>query len=484
VRKKKPVILENVLVEDYAAEGKSLAKVDGKVVFIENTVPGDVVDVFLFKNKKDWAEGWPLHFKDYAPQRVQPFCGHFGTCGGCQWQMLPYERQLFYKQKQVADNLRRIAKIPLPEIMPIIGCEETTHYRNKLEYTFAAKKFIPDNVFKNMKAQGLDTEAAMLQEVGGFHAKGVFDKVVEIDTCHLQTEPTNLMRKSVAAFVKELGLPFYDIKLHKGWLRNMQVRIASTGEIMVNIILGYEKENERKALLDHLLKTFPEITTLLYTINPKFNDSLNDLEPVAYYGKGFIMERLSTGLGGEDFQFKISPKSFFQTNTKQGEKLYQVTRDFAELNGTQNVYDLYCGTGSIGIFVSRQAKQVIGVEVIGDAIKDAKENALLNNINHASFYCGDVIKICDDAFFAEHGKPDVIITDPPRAGMHEKLVSKLLEIAAPLIVYVSCNPATQARDLALLAEKYTVEKIQPVDMFPHTHHIENVVQLKLKTPIQ
>ena len=482
MRKKKPVILENVLVEDYAAEGKSLAKVDGKVVFIENTVPGDVVDVFLFKNKKDWAEGWPLHFIDYAPQRVQPFCEHFGTCGGCQWQMLPYERQLFYKQKQVADNLRRIAKIPLPEIMPIIGCEETTHYRNKLEYTFATKKFIPDDVFKSMKAQGLDTEAAMLQEVGGFHAKGVFDKVVEIDTCHLQAEPTNLMRKSVAAFVKELGLPFYDIKLHKGWLRNMQVRIASTGEVMVNIIIGYEKEKERKALLDYLLKYFPEITTLLYTINPKFNDSLNDLEPVVYFGKGFIMERLSEGYGGEDFQFKISPKSFFQTNTKQGEKLYQVTRDFAELNGTQNVYDLYCGTGSIGIFVSRQAKQVIGVEVIGDAIKDAKENALLNNINHASFYCGDVIKICDDAFFAEHGRPDVIITDPPRAGMHEKLVSKLLELAAPLIVYVSCNPATQARDLALLAEKYTVEKIQPVDMFPHTHHIENVVQLKLKTP--
>ncbi|MEP6845114.1 MAG: 23S rRNA (uracil(1939)-C(5))-methyltransferase RlmD [Panacibacter sp.] len=474
MKKQKPVILENVLVEDYAAEGKSLAKVEGKVVFIENTVPGDVVDVFLFKNKKDWAEGWPLHFKEYAPQRVQPFCTHFGTCGGCQWQMLPYERQLFYKQKQVADNLQRIAKIPMPEIMPIIGCDETTRYRNKMEYTFATKKFIPDEEFKIMKAGGQDTDAAMMQEVGGFHAKGVFDKVVEIDTCHLQAEPTNLLRKSIATFVKKLSLPFYDIKQHKGWLRNVQVRIAVTGEIMVNLVIGYEKEKECKALLDHLLNNFPQITTLLYTINPKFNDSFYDLEPVTYSGKGFIMEKL------ENFQFKISPKSFFQTNTRQAEKLYKVARDFAELDGSQTVYDLYCGTGSIGIFVSKYAKKIIGVEAVEDAVKDAKENALLNNIDHASFYCGDVIKICDDAFFAAHGKPDVIITDPPRAGMHEKLVNKLLNMAAPLIVYVSCNPATQARDLALLGEKYAVQKIQPVDMFPHTHHIENIVQLKLK----
>ena len=473
-KKKPPVIFENVLVEDYAAEGKSLAKVNGKVVFIENTVPGDVVDVFVSKNKKDWAEGWPMSFKELAPQRVDPFCEHFGTCGGCQWQMLPYNRQLFYKQKQVTDNLQRIGKVPLPEIMPIIGCETTRQYRNKMEYTFATKKFIPDDEFASLKAAGIDTVAAMMQEVGGFHAKGVFDKVVEINTCHLQAEPTNLLRNTTASFVKDLGLPFYDIKLHKGWLRNMQVRIAATGEILVNVIFGYEKERERKALLDHLLKTFPAITTLLYTINAKFNDSLTDLEPVTYFGKGFITDRL------ENFSFKISPKSFFQTNTKQAEKLYQVTRNFAELDGTQTVYDLYCGTGSIGIFVSREAKQIIGVEVVADAIRDAKENAALNNIDHATFYCGDVIKICDDDFFAKHGKPDVIITDPPRAGMHEKLVQKLLEMSAPLIVYVSCNPATQARDLALLGEKYSVEKIQPVDMFPHTHHIENVVQLKLK----
>jgi len=478
VRKNKPVILENVLVEDYAAEGKSLAKVDGKVVFIESTVPGDIVDVYLFKNKKDWAEGWPLHFKEYAAQRVTPFCSHFGTCGGCQWQMLPYERQLFYKQKQVADNLKRIGKIPLPEIMPIIGCGNTTQYRNKLEYTFSTKKFIPDNEFKKLKEQNIPPETAAIQDVAGFHAKGVFDKVVEIDVCHLQPEPSNEMRKAVAAYAKAHQLSFYDIKQHKGFMRNMVVRMASTGEIMVNIVFGYNDEPVIKDMLDHLLRQFPQITTLLYTINPKLNDSLYDLEPVAYYGNGYITDKL------EDLYFKISPKSFFQTNTKQAENLYKVARDFAELNGTQTVYDLYCGTGSIGIFVSKAAKKVIGVEAVADAVTDAKENALLNNIGHASFYCGDVIKICDDDFFAAHGRPDVIITDPPRAGMHEKLVRKLLDIAAPVIVYVSCNPATQARDLHLLDEKYVVEKIQPVDMFPHTHHIENVVQLKLKNDLQ
>lgn len=472
--KKKTVILENVLVEDYAAEGKSLAKVNGKVIFIENTIPGDVVDVLLSKNKKDWAEGWPLRFATFSPQRVEPFCVHFGTCGGCQWQMLPYKQQLIYKQKQVQDNLYRIGKVPLPPIMPIIGGTNTKGYRNKMEYTFATKKFIPDKDFKEMKAKGIDTVAAVMQEVGGFHAKGIFDKVVEIDTCHLQAEPTNHLRKEAAAFVKSNGFTFYDIKKHNGWLRNMLVRITTTGELMVNVVIGYESANMRKALLDHLLEKFPAITTMLYTINPKFNDSLNDLEPVTYSGKGFITERL------EDYKFKISPKSFFQTNSKQAEILYKITRNFAELNGTQTLYDLYCGTGSIGIFLSGQAAKIIGVELIDDAIKDAKENAVLNNISNAAFYCGDVIKICDDSFFAAHGKPDVIITDPPRAGMHEKLVHKLLEITAPLIVYVSCNPATQARDLALLGEKYSVEKIQPVDMFPHTHHIENVVQLKLK----
>ncbi|MES2372009.1 MAG: 23S rRNA (uracil(1939)-C(5))-methyltransferase RlmD [Bacteroidota bacterium] len=470
-KQRKTVVLEKILVQDYAAEGRSLARVDGKVVFIEGAVPGDVVDVQLSKNKADWAEGHTVKIHELSPDRVTPFCQHFGVCGGCQWQMLPYEKQLFYKQKQVSDNLGRIGKIPLPEMNPIIGADQTRRYRNKLEYTFATGKYIPTEEFRKMKAEG-----TLIKEQGaaGFHVRGFFDKVVEIDTCHLQEEPTNLVRKAVAKFAIDHQLPFYNTRSHEGWLRNMFVRDTTTGELMINIVLGYEDEENRKKLLDGLLQQFPQITTLLYTINTKKNDSLFDLDPQVYSGKGYIIEKL------EDYSFMISPKSFFQTNTKQAEKLYQVTRDYAELDGSQTVYDLYCGTGSIGIFVSKQAKKIVGVEMIGDAIIDAKKNAELNGIQHASFFTGDVIDICNDAFFAEHGRPDVVITDPPRAGMHEKLVKKLLDIAAPTVVYVSCNPATQARDLALLDEKYKVEKIQPVDMFPHTLHIENVVQLKLK----
>jgi 23S rRNA (uracil1939-C5)-methyltransferase len=476
VRKyKKPVVLENVLVENYAAEGKSLARIDGKVIFIEGVVPGDIVDIQLIKNKKDWAEAYPLAFKEYSINRVTPFCKHFGVCGGCQWQMLPYEKQLIYKQQQVADNLGRIGKVDLPPMLPIVGATETTGYRNKLEYTFATRRYIPKEEFQQLRADDKLTEAIEgTTGVAGFHAKGQFDKVVEIDVCHLQEEPTNLMRKAIVTYARESNLSFWDIRKHEGLLRNMMVRIATTGEIMVNIVLGFEDKKVQKGLFDFLLKEFPAITTLLYTINRKFNDSIYDLEPIAYSGNGYIIEEL------EDFQFKISPKSFFQTNTKQAEKLYAVTRDFAELDGTQTVYDLYCGTGSIGIFCSKWAKKIVGVELIEDAIKDAIENAALNSINHSFFTAGDVINICNDAFFETHGKPDVIISDPPRAGMHEKLVKKLLDIAAPLIVYVSCNPATQARDLALLDEKYSVTKIQPVDMFPNTHHIENVVQLKLR----
>ncbi len=473
MKRKKSVVLQNVLVESYAAEGKCLARVDGKVVFIENTVPGDVVDVLLHKNKKDWAEGYPVAFITYSQERVQPFCEHFGVCGGCQWQMLPYQKQLQFKQQQVTDNLSRIGKVALPPIQSIIGCDATTGYRNKMEYTFANKEFIPKEKFAQLKAahDGVIPES---QGAAGFHAKGIFDKIVSIEKCHLQEEPTNRVRLLIRDYALQHHLPFYDIKNHTGWLRNVQVRIATTGEIMVNVVLGFEDEADRKALLNYLLQQEPTITTLLYTINQKWNDSLFDQTPIVYFGKGFIIEQL------EDFRFKISPKSFFQTNSKQAEKLYRITRDFAELTGTQTVYDLYCGTGSIGIFVSKQAKKIVGVEVVADAIADAHENAVLNQLEHCSFFTGDVIDICDDAFFAQHGRPDVIITDPPRAGMHEKLVNKLLDIAAPLIVYVSCNPATQARDLALLDAKYTVEKIQPVDMFPHTLHIENVVQLKLR----
>lgn len=477
VRKRKErIILEDVTVADYAAEGKSLARIDGKVIFIENCIPGDVVDVQLSKNKADWAEGFPLRFKQLSPERINAFCSHFGVCGGCNWQTLPYQLQLKYKQQQVFDNLHRIAKIPLPEIQPIIGCGQTRGYRNKMEYTFSTKKYIPKEEFAALKAdENFDPNAP--QPVAGFHAKGFFDKVVEIDTCYLQEEPTNLIRKYVAQFARERNLPFYDIKLHTGWLRNMMIRIATTGEIMVNLMVAYNDKKKLPELLEGLVTNFPSITTLLYTINAKKNDSIYDLDPVTYKGDGYIIEKL------DHFQFKISPKSFFQTNTKQAEKLYEVVRDFAQLDGSQVVYDLYCGTGSIGIFVSDHAKKIVGVEVIEDAIKDAWENAALNNVQQVDFFAGDVIKICDDAFFEQHGKPDIVITDPPRAGMHEKLVQKLLQMEVPKIVYVSCNPATQARDLALLGQKYTVTKVQPVDMFPHTLHIENVVALELKTDI-
>ena len=471
VRKKKEApLLENVLIEDYAAEGKSLARVNGKVIFVEGAVPGDVVDVQLQKNKADWGEGFVKKFHTYSDIRVKPFCSHFGVCGGCQWQMLPYEQQLVYKHKQVFDNLTRIAKIPLPVIPPILGAKETQGYRNKVEYTFATEKFIPFEEFKAMKAAGLEPTKSI--GAGGFHARGFFEKVVEIDTCYLQSEPTDEIRKTAVQFAIENEMPFYNIKQHQGWLRNMFIRNTTKGEWMVNVILGYDGGEKREALLNLFLKKFPQITTLLYTINEKRNDSMQDLVPQVYFGTGYITEAL------ENFDFKISPKSFFQTNSKQAESLYQVTRSFAELTGNEVVYDLYCGTGSIGIFCSKEAKKIIGVEVVADAIEDAKENARINNLAHTAFFAGDVIDICDDAFFDTHGKPDVIITDPPRAGMHDKLVKKLLEIQAPLIVYVSCNPATQARDLSLLGEKYTVTKIQPVDMFPHTLHIENVVQLK------
>ena len=455
-------------MEDYAAEGKSLAKVEGKVIFIEKVVPGDVVDVRLLKNKKDWAEGVPLQFHSYSADRVEPFCSHFGVCGGCQWQMLPYEKQLQYKHRQVEETLKRIGKVSLPPFQSILGAEETRYYRNKIEYTFGNKRYL-------LKEELLDESISGEQNVAGFHVKGLFDKVVDIDTCYLQAEPTNEIRLAVKEFAIANEWNFYDIRNHVGFLRTMQIRLCTTGELMVNIMVGEKDEQKIKMLMEYVNQKFPSITTLLYTVNTKWNDSLYDLEPVVWQGKGYAIEKL------ENFQFKIGPKSFFQTNSKQAERLYKVTRDFAELTGNEIVYDLYCGTGSIGIFVSEKAKKIIGVEMIAAAIEDAKENAALNNLSATEFFAGDVIDICDDDFFAAHGKPDVIITDPPRAGMHEKLVRKILDMAAPIVVYVSCNPATQARDLNLLDEKYEVTKVQPVDMFPHTHHIENVVQLKLRT---
>jgi len=466
------------------------------VIFVEGAVPGDVVDVRLTKSKKDWAEGHAVQFRQFSEDRVQPFCQHFGVCGGCQWQMLPYEKQLQYKQQQVLDVLQRIGKIPLPQTAPIAGAPETRFYRNKLEYTFSTKEFTPAKPLRverqhrtsqpveatafdstaagNYNPDGFSSGEEMATGAAGFHAKGFFDKVVQIQKCWLQPEPTNAIRNFIRDYAVENGLTFYDIRQHTGFLRTMQVRICRTGDVMVNLVLTEDAESERTKLFQNLISHFPEVSTWLYTINTKWNDSIHDLEPVAVSGNGFVMETL------EDFQFKVGPKSFFQTNTSQAERLYQITRDFAELNGSQVVYDLYCGTGSIGIFCSRGARKIIGVETVDAAVQDARINAELNGIKDATFVAGDVIAVCNNAFFNQHGRPDVIITDPPRAGMHEKLVQKILEIEAPLVVYVSCNPATQARDLALLSQKYAVTKLQPVDMFPHTHHIENVVQLKLK----
>lgn len=467
--------MEKLLIEDFAAEGRSLARWDGKVVFVERTVPGDVVDVFLFKNKKDWAEGYPLVFHEKSPRRVEPFCEHFGDCGGCQWQAVSYQQQLEFKQRQVKDALERIGKVPLPPIQPILGGSRDREYRNKLEYTFGIYRYISEEEFAALKKEaGEAGKPLSIAPAAGFHARGLFDKVVDIRRCHLQPEPSNQIRETIRAYALEHDLSFYDVRHHSGFLRNVQLRICETGEVMANVIVGENDEAKIRGLLEHLQQSVPAITTLIYTVNTKKNDSLHDLEPVVFSGKGYVIEKL------EEFRFKIGPKSFFQTNTRQGEQLYRVARDFAGLTGAETVYDLYCGTGSIGIFVSGGAKKIVGVEVIAEAIADARENAALNNLQSASFFAGDVIDICDDAFFAAHGRPDVIITDPPRAGMHPKLVQKILEIAAPVVVYVSCNPATQARDLNLLGEKYEVTHIQPVDMFPHTHHIENVVRLKWK----
>lgn len=465
--KKKNIVIENLKITGYAAEGKSLARHEGKVIFVDLAVPGDVVTVRLTRDKKDWAEGHVLSFTEYAADRVIPFCSHFGICGGCQWQMLPYAKQLEYKQDQVWQSLKRIGKMDLPEMMPILGAQQTTGYRNKIEYTFSNRRYL-------LREELQDPEISAIQDAAGFHARGIFDKVVDIDTCFLQAEPTNFLRKEIKQWAIAHKVSFYDILRHEGFLRTMQVRLCRTGELMVNIVFGYFDETLVNRLLTYIMEQFPSITTLLYTINPKRNDSLTGLRPIVFHGKGYVVEKL------ERFSFKVGPKSFFQTNTAQAERLYHAIRNLAGLSGKETVYDLYCGTGSIGIFLSDHASRVIGVELVPEAISDAKENAALNQVGHADFFTGDVSELCNDSFFQTHGRPDVIITDPPRVGMTEKLINKMLDIAAEKIVYVSCNPATQARDLQLLSHKYHVAAIQPVDMFPHTHHIENVTGLFLK----
>lgn len=461
-------MLENIAATGYAAEGKALAKVDGKVIFIEGGVPGDVVDIFLTKNKKDWAEGKVQKIRSYSPERVTPFCIHFGICGGCKWQMLPYEKQLEYKEQEVRDVIKRIGKLPDVPVLPILGSEKTIHYRNKLEFTFSNKKYLTENELNLLGKEEWPGGAV------GYHVPKLYDKIIDITECWLMEDVNNDIRNHLRDYSQKNNLSYYDIKEHKGFLRNVIIRNCTTGELMVNLVFGNEDKKQIEKIAEFLLEKVPAITTLVYTINQKWNDSLNDLEPVIFSGKGFVIEKLG------EFNFKISPKSFFQTNTRQAEVLYNVVKDFASLTGDETVYDLYCGTGSIGIFLSKKAKKIIGVDVIEEAIMDAKENAALNTIRSASFYTGDVIEICNDDFFNAHGKADVIIVDPPRAGLHSKLINKLLEISAERIVYVSCNVATQARDLQFLGEKYAVKKIQPVDMFPHTHHIESVALLILK----
>jgi 23S rRNA (uracil1939-C5)-methyltransferase len=468
--RKKKLPAFNIKIDAYAAEGKSIAHLDdGKVLFVENAIPGDTVTVQVTKQKKSWAEGRITELIEPSPFRIEPFCPHFGICGGCKWQMLPYEKQLEYKQQQVLDQLQRIGHVELPPIQPILGSEREQYYRNKLEFTFCTHRYRTWEEIKNAGDAIIPQEPAL-----GFHAPGLFDKVVDIHTCYLQAEPTNILLNELRQYTIANNLPYYNHRAQVGWLRNAIIRIARTGEVLINIVMQHEDEVNRKGLLEHILNNVPGITSLHYTINPKLNDTIHDLEVQCYYGKGYIEETL------EDFRFKISPKSFFQTNTYQAEVLYRTTREFAGLSGTETVYDLYCGTGSIGIFCAQQAKKIIGIEVVADAIKDAHENAAINGLEHCHFFTGDVAEICTDSFFETHGKPDVIITDPPRAGMHPKLVEQLLNMRAPKIVYVSCNPATQARDLQLLDAAYKITKLQPVDMFPHTHHIENVALLELR----
>ena len=467
-KKKKSPPLLNIKIESYAAEGKSIARLeDGKVLFVDNAIPGDIIDAIIIKDKKSWAQGRTTRLVQPSLQRIEPFCQHFGVCGGCKWQMLPYAQQLIYKQQQVADQLSRIGHIELPEMQPIIGSPHERYYRNKLEFTFSTNRYLTFEEIANREEKITPVPAL------GFHAPGIFDKVVEIHTCYLQHEPTNLLLTVLREYTEARNLPYYDFKAQYGWLRNVVIRVTTTGEVLVNLVIHHEDE-EREGLLQHIQENVPGITSLNYTVNPKMNDTIYDLEVICYHGKSYIEEKL------ENFRFKISPKSFFQTNTYQAEALYKVTREFAGLTGTEIVYDLYCGTGSIGIFCSGLAGKVIGIEVIEEAVKDAYENAALNGLDNCRFYAGDVDKICTDAFFAEHGRPDVIITDPPRAGMTEKLIEQLLKIHAPKVVYVSCNPATQARDLQLLNEAYKITRLQPVDMFPHTHHIENVALLELR----
>lgn len=464
--KKSLPLLEQVTITDVAAEGKAIAKVNDMVVFVPFVAPGDVVDIQLTRKKNSYAEGKAVHFHSYSPHRVEPFCQHFGVCGGCKWQHIPYEDQLKYKQKQVLDNLTRIGKVQPEEVLPILGSAKTTFYRNKLEFTFSNKKWLTEEEVKSGVTP--DTWNGV-----GFHIPTLFDKVLDIQKCWLQDDISNRIRNCIKAYcLSHEGYPFFDLRNQEGFIRTLMIRTASTGDLMVVVVFFHEDQERRESLLSHVAEQFPEITSLLYVINGKCNDTITDQEVIVFKGKDHIIEEM------EGLHFKVGPKSFYQTNSEQAYNLYKVARSFAGLTGNELVYDLYTGTGTIANFVARQSKQVIGIEYVPEAIEDAKVNASLNGLENTLFYAGDMKDILTADFIQQHGRPDVIITDPPRAGMHDDVIKTILAAEPKRVVYVSCNPATQARDLSLLDVKYALKKVQPVDMFPHTHHVENVVLLE------
>lgn len=466
-RRKDYPLIEGLHITTLAAEGKAMGKVDNQVVFVPMTVPGDVVDVQVRKHHRRFMEATVVRFIEKSPLRVEPFCEHFGVCGGCKWQSLPYEEQLNQKTKQVEDQLVRIGHLDIPEVRPCLGSERTREYRNKLEFTFADKRWL---TYEEIAEGGdIATTPAV-----GFHIPGCFDKVLDIRKCHLQVDLSNRIRLVTKQFCIDNGYSFHNARAHEGLMRTMVIRTASTGEVMVIVVFN-ENDTERiNALMSHLRDMFPEITSLIYMINEKWNDSLGDREPICFAGKDHIIEEM------EGLKFKVGPKSFYQTNSEQAYELYKVTRDFADLKPTDTLYDLYTGTGTIANFCARRAKRVVGVEYVPEAIEDAKVNSMINSIDNTTFYAGDMKDVLSDDFIKRNGQPDVIILDPPRAGVDERVIEVIKRAAPQRMVYVSCNPSTQARDLALLSDMYTIEAVQPVDMFPHTHHVENVVKLRLK----
>ena len=464
-RRKDYPLIEGLHITTLAAEGKAMGKVDNQVVFVPMTVPGDVVDVQIRKHHRRFMEGVVVRFVEKSPLRVDHFCEHFGICGGCKWQNLPYEEQLKQKRQQVIDQLVRIGHLNIPEVLPCLGSTQTREYRNKLEFTFADRRWL---TYEEISS-GDNIEAV---PAVGFHIPGCFDKVLDINKCHLQIDLSNRIRLATKAFCIENGYSFHNARAHEGLMRTMVIRTASTGEVMVIVVFN-ENDTERiNALMSYLKSEFPEITSLIYMINEKWNDSLGDREPICFAGKDHIIEEM------EGLQFKVGPKSFYQTNSEQAYELYKVTRDFAELKDSDTLYDLYTGTGTIANFCARRAKRVVGVEYVPEAIEDAKINSMINGIDNTTFYAGDMKDVLSDEFVARNGRPDVIILDPPRAGVDVRVIEVIKRAAPERMVYVSCNPSTQARDLALLDDMYEILAVQPVDMFPHTHHVENVVKLR------